>query len=233
VAIQIVAFFAINPYCVSLTDWRNTMTEEASALMHSSVQMNLFLKSLVVMALLIVISIMAYICLILCIDSLDGVEMWVSMLFDSASLTLPFICFGLYSRLPIQAVQILAGFPFLFMVFFSTTFSPGAGIPVIKELRYLFARFYLWCRLPGEVGANMEGCPPYDSLVWYTVLTGCLGLILFFSFQLIRVQVLGRMKTVKAAGRRSSVAANNEFSGLQEELYGKTLQGGSLEASAA
>ena len=63
--------------------------------------------------------------------------MWVSMLFDSASLTLPFICFGLYSRLPLQIVQILASLPFLFMIFFSTTFSPGSGVAGVKALRYL------------------------------------------------------------------------------------------------
>ena len=33
------------------------------------------------------------------------------------------------------------------MIFFSTTFSPGSGVAGVKELRYLFARFYLWCRL--------------------------------------------------------------------------------------
>ena len=55
---------------------------------------------------------------------------------------------GLYSLLPLQIVQILASLPFLFMIFFSTTFSPGAGVEVIREFRYLFARFYWWCDLP-------------------------------------------------------------------------------------
>ena len=112
------------------------------------------------------------------------------MLFDSASLTLPFICFGLYSKLPLQIVQILASLPFLFMLFFSTTFSPGAGVPGVKALRYLFARFYLWCR-PGvlqlvEVTSAeglvtyepvMEGCPDEDMLVGCTVASGCLGMV--------------------------------------------------------
>merc|ERR1712166_1625841 len=110
VGLQIVAFFAINPFLISLADWRNTVTEEADALMHASVQTMMHLKSVV---------------------------------------TLTFICFGLYSKLPLQIVQILASLPFLFMIFFSTTFSPGAGVPGVKALRYLFARFYLWCRVPG------------------------------------------------------------------------------------
>jgi hypothetical protein len=69
------------------------------------------------------------------------------MLFDYASLTLPFVCLGLYSRLPREFVQTLASMPFLLMIFFSSTFSPGAGVDGLKALRYLFPRFYLWCRL--------------------------------------------------------------------------------------
>jgi hypothetical protein len=75
---------------------------------------------------------------------------------DSASLTFPFICLGLYTKLSFQAVCVLAGMPFLFMIFFSTTFSPGAGIEGLKALRYLFSRFYLWCMIP-QVAPSMEG----------------------------------------------------------------------------
>ena len=121
------------------------MTEEAEALMHFSVSMNLALKSVVTLLLLLTISGIAFGCLNLCIDNLSEAKYWVYMLFDSASLTLPFICFGLYSSLPLQIVQILASLPFLFMIFFSTTFSPGSGVALIKEFRFLFPRFYFWC----------------------------------------------------------------------------------------
>ena len=47
VGLQIVAFFAINPFLISLADWRNTVTEEADALMHASVQTMMHLKSVV------------------------------------------------------------------------------------------------------------------------------------------------------------------------------------------
>ena len=37
IGLQLVAYFAINPFLISLTDWRNIVTEEADALMHASV----------------------------------------------------------------------------------------------------------------------------------------------------------------------------------------------------
>ena len=73
-------------------------------------------------------------------------------------------------------MQILASLPFLFMIFFSTTFSPGSGVAGVKELRYLFARFYLWCRLPG-VKDYMENCPDDDMLIGCVVGSGCLGMV--------------------------------------------------------
>ena len=62
------------------------------------------------------------------------------------------------------------------MIFFSTTFSPGSGVAGVKELRYLFARFYLWCRLPG-VKEFMEKCPDDDMLIGCVVGSGCLGMV--------------------------------------------------------
>ena len=56
VGLQIVAFFAINPYLIHLTDWRNTMAEEAAALMHVSAQANLALKAGIVLSLMLLIS---------------------------------------------------------------------------------------------------------------------------------------------------------------------------------
>ena len=71
------------------------MTEEAEALMHSSVEMNKALKSFLVSALLLMISLGAFGSLQLCIDTLSAYELWIALLFDSASLTLPLICLGL------------------------------------------------------------------------------------------------------------------------------------------
>lgn len=190
VALQIIAFFAINPFLISLTDWRNLITEEADALMHCSVDMNLALKSVVTLLLLIIVSLISFACLVACLNTptIQSFDMWISMLFDSASLTLPFICLGLYSRLPLQFVQIIASLPFLFMIFFSTTFSPGAGLVGVKALRYIFARFYLWCRIP-LVGNSMEGCPEHQYLTGFSVLTGSMPLIIFLLFQLCAMQL--------------------------------------------
>ena len=218
VAIQIVCFFAINPYLIGLTDWRNTMIEEAEALLHCSVQTNLALKSGVVLAMLISVSIFAFGMLNACISTLGSAEYWLFMLFDSASLTLPFICFGLYSRLPLQVVQIVASLPFLLMIFFSTTFSPGAGVEGVKALRFLFARFYFWCKVP-VVKETMDGCPADGALIGLTVFTGCLGLILFVTIQIFRVQVAGRRKLAKAQGKREAVMSTSDFEQLQKKLY--------------
>jgi hypothetical protein len=110
VAIQIIAYFCLNPYLLSLVDWRNFTTEEAEALLHSSVGLYKGLKSCVVLVLLTTIAAISYGVVQLSLDKggLRGGEYFVSMLFDSASLTLPFICFGLYTALPLEAVQILA-----------------------------------------------------------------------------------------------------------------------------
>lgn len=224
VAVQMISMFALNPFVVALPDWRNIMIEEANALMHCSVQTNLALKSCVTLLLLVVTNLVSFGCLVGCTESavMNSFEMCVSMLFDSASLMLPFLCFGLYSMLPLQIVQLVASLPFLFMLFFSTTFSPGAGVEGLKSLRYLFPRFYLWCRLPG-VRDNMEGCPDDDANVWYTILTGCLGLILFVVIELMRQQVIHRKAEKKNAvkfeeakrTRRSSLAE------VQRQLSGR------------
>jgi len=220
VALQILCFFCINPYLIALSDWRNFMTEEAEALMHSSVGMNKALKSVLTLFVLLTISIFAFLMLkaVLpdrAIENMGDWELWVAMLFDSASLTLPFICFGLYTTLPLQVVQILASFPFLFMIFFSTTFSPGAGLEGVKAFRFLFARFYLWCVIPG-VMEGMEDCPE-DNLTIYTVLSGCLGLFLFLALQGI-LAVVEMNKEASQAESRHALESSREFKELQIEM---------------
>lgn len=217
VAIQIVAFFSINPYLVALTDWRNTIIEEAEALMHSSTQTNLALKTCVALLLITTISIASFGILNACIHTLRSVEYWMFMLFDSASLELPFLFLGLYSRLPLQTVQILAGMPFLLMIFFSTTFSPGAGVIGINGLRYLFTRFYFWCRVP-IVKRTMEGCPSDAASLGFAVLTGCLGLLLFLTFQVIKVRVSAKRKEAAQDKKRAKMTSTREFELVQQAL---------------
>jgi energy-coupling factor transporter ATP-binding protein EcfA2 len=46
VAAGMIAFFCLNPYLLALVDWRNFMSEEAEALLHSSKATNKALKSM-------------------------------------------------------------------------------------------------------------------------------------------------------------------------------------------
>jgi hypothetical protein len=142
------------------------------------------------------------------------------MLMDSASLTFPFICLGLYTSLPFQAVGILAGMPFMFMIFFSTTLSPGAGIDGLKELRYLFSRFYLWCMLP-QVQDSMEGCPEGDTenLV-YMVLAGLVTLFIFLFFMSI-ISIVNSFQAGKDETKREALRDADGFLELQVELFGE------------
>ena len=121
------------------------------------------------------------------------------------------------------------------MIFFSTTFSPGAGVEGIKALRYLFARFYLWCRIPG-VKEEMEGCPEDDLLVGYTILTGCLGLILFLVFQVFRIQLERYKKAKHIKERLTEASVKPEFAEIQRELYknaGRKTVSGQVEQTPA
>ena len=143
VAGSIIAFFCVNPYLLSLVEWRNAMDEEAEALMHSSRSMNRALKSSVTILIVLLISFAEYGVVNAVVDGLSSIKFWVGTFMDSASMTFPLICLGIYTRMDFQSVEIFGTLPFLLMIFLSTTFSPGSGVPVVKELRYLFSRFYL------------------------------------------------------------------------------------------
>merc|ERR1712205_237384 len=147
------------------------MEEEAEALLHSSKSMNRILKTCLTLFLLVIITCIQFGCLEVVIGTMSSYEFFFGILFDNLSLLVAMIILGLYTSLPDQAVQILGAMPFLLMIFFSTTFSPGAGVKGIKELRYLFSRYYLWCMLPDQMG--MEGCPESNTLL-YLVLSSLL-----------------------------------------------------------
>jgi hypothetical protein len=76
------------------------MSEEAEALLHASKSMNKTLKTLLTLSLILVISLVEYGITNAVVSGFDSVEHWVAMLMDSASLTFPFIFFGLYTKLP-------------------------------------------------------------------------------------------------------------------------------------
>jgi hypothetical protein len=218
VAASIIAFFCLNPYLLALVDWRNFMSEEAEALLHSSKTTNKALKSMLTLTLILIVSLVEWGIVNAVVDGFEDRYFWVAILMDSASLTFPFIFFGLYTKLPFQAVQIFSSLPFLFMIFFSTTFSPGSGVPGLKALRYAFARFYFFCKIPG-VQDDMEGCPNDDLNVVYMVLAALIGTFMFFVYELISL-ILKASKTKKIISKKNKMK-DDEFRDLQVELYGE------------
>jgi ABC-type lipoprotein export system ATPase subunit len=218
VAAGIISFFIANPYFLQLTDWRIFMCEEAEALLHSSKSMNRFLKMCLAITLLWIISSIQFICQNLIIDTLNNAYFYFAILFDNLSLMVAILCLSLYTDLPDQAVQILGSMPFLFMIFFSTTFSPGAGVEGVKNLRYLFSRYYLWCEVPG-VKDLMEGCPEQYNLL-YLILAALLVPLLFVAYMIVRGCV-NNLHHEKAATSRRESMKSMAFAELQVELFGE------------
>lgn len=215
----IIAYFSVNPYLLSLVDWRNFMSEEAEALLHASKGMNKLLKMSLTISMVFVVSLLEYGFVNAVIDGLGSVDFWVAMLFDSLSLTFGMIFLSLYSTLPHQAVQVFGSMPFLFMIFFSTTFSPGSGVPGLKELRYLFARFYFWCMVP-YVENDMEGCPSNSGVnLLLLVLSGSIAVFLFIIHLTVQA-VLKKTKAASASAKKEQMYDDAEFQALQLEMYG-------------
>mmetsp|Transcript_10509 Transcript_10509/g.29025 ORF Transcript_10509/g.29025 Transcript_10509/m.29025 type:complete len:252 (+) Transcript_10509:833-1588(+) len=206
------------PYLLALTEWRNAMEEEAEALMHSSKALNRALKTCLTIMLVFLLSWAEYGVVQATIDGLDSIEQWVAMFFDSASMTFPLICLGIYTKLGFQQVEILGTMPFLLMIFLSTTFSPGSGVEGLKELRYLFSRFYWWCIVPG-VQDDMEGCPDDDLNTLYMILASLVGVFVFLVWQFIGA-IRSKKADVAQAKLRESMF-DEEFHQLQVSLYGE------------
>lgn len=218
VAAGIISFFIANPYFLQLCDWRIFMIEEAEALLHSSKEMNRFLKMCLAITLLVIISSFQFLCQNLIIDTLNSTYFYFAILFDNMSLMVAILCLGLYTDLPDQAVQIIGSLPFLFMIFFSTTFSPGAGVSGVKNLRYLFSRFYLWCEVPG-VGQTMEGCPEENNLL-YLIMSALLVPFLFILFMIVR-SAFRKAHHEKAVLSKRESMKSMAFAELQVELFGE------------
>jgi hypothetical protein len=180
--------------------------------------MNKAMKSLLTLLLLLFVSLVQFGCVNAVVDGLEGVKQLAAILIDNAVLTFPFIIGGLYTRLPFHAVDIIASMPFLFMIFFSTTFSPGSGVEGLKELRFLFSRFYWFCTLPG-VQDSMEGCPSDDVAILYMFLSGLIGIVLFLVYLSVK-SFFSTIKTKKAVIKRNSLK-DQEFRDLQIELFGE------------
>jgi hypothetical protein len=193
------------------------MVEESEALLHSSKFTNNGLKSFIAVFILLVISLIDWGIVNAVVDGFENRKFWVAILMDSFSMTIPFVYLGLYTNLPFETVDMVGLLPFLFMMFFSTTFCPGSGIPGLKALRYLFSRYYFYCMIP-VVQDSMEGCPASDVIVLYMVLSGFLPLVLFIMIEMVKVW----MKSIRNQKviRMKSMMKDDEYRNLQVELYG-------------
>ena len=213
----IIAYFCINPYLLGLVDWRNLIVEETEALLHSSASKMKALKTMLTIFLVCIVSSVEFGVINLVIHTLKAGKYFVAILFDSASLTFPLICTSLYTTLPFQPAQIIGSMPFLLMIFFSTTFSPASGVQFFNYFRYLFARFYFWCLIPG-VGQLMEKCPE-NLTILYLILSGLLNVFLFLCMKLIFALVARRKHRQTMEDRKKSMM-NEGFVELQMELFG-------------
>lgn len=218
IAAGIISFFTANPYFLQLCDWRVFMEEEAEALLHSSKSMNKMLKTSLTLVLLLIISSIQFACMHAVIGTMSTFDFFIGVLFDNLSLLVAMVCLGLYTNLPDQAVQIFGSMPFLLMIFFSTTFSPGAGVKGVKELRYLFSRFYLWCMLPDPIGSSMEGCPENNNIL-YLILSALLVPFLFVLYKGM-ASVYRKSHQERSKSSKLELMKSIHFAELQLELFG-------------
>ena len=169
--------------------------------------------------LIITISVVEFGVVNLVIDGLNTVSFWIAILFDTASLTFPGVYVGIYSSWDTTRCQIIATIPLILTIFLSTTFSPGSGVPVLKELRFLFPRFYFWCITPG-VDYLMEGCPKTERL---SMLYLCLSAFLGFAIcLLVRTGSAVRYRLRRKATKKSRVGITDQsLEKLKEQLYGR------------
>ena len=216
-------FFSVQPYNTTLVDWRDIVSEESEALLHKSNGLNKAMKEVLAISLVFVISLIEWGCVNAVSEGLARYNYWIMMFFDIFSLVFPMISISIYTKLPQQPSFFLGSLPFLLVIFFSTTFSPGSGVAIVKELRYIFPRFYLWCELPG-VEDLMEGCPETLELnTLYAVLSGCVYVFIFFFVRGVSTLRHGITKKVEERKKKTSEEDEKEILHLQDELFGRRI----------
>ena len=217
VGTSLISYFCINPYLLTLIAWRDYIAEEAEALLHSSKSTNKALKCALTLVLFVFLACLEFGCANAVLDGFSSFRFWVAMLLDSSSMTSPLMYLGLYTRLPFELVQIIGFMPYLFMIFFSTTFSPGSGIGVLKELRYIFARFYFYCMIP-SIQDVMEGCPADNLIMLYMGLSSIFFLSLFLLYKVTKRMI--KWGKVKEIVDYQNKMKDDGFHDLQFELFG-------------
>mmetsp|Transcript_4085 Transcript_4085/g.8396 ORF Transcript_4085/g.8396 Transcript_4085/m.8396 type:complete len:537 (+) Transcript_4085:101-1711(+) len=210
-------YYHVMPLLVSLTEWRASMTEEAEALMHSSVHVNKMLKTAIIMGFITLIAVAQYAVLNICVTGFSEVKFALAIVSETAFMTFPFIYVGLFTKMESSMAHLVGSMPIVFTIFFSTTYSPGAGVPVIKDLRYLFSRFYFWCMIP-SIQDSMEGCPnnPYNTILVFVSS-------MFFLFIFLAVMGIRMLKKKQIRHDLDLIRSNlkdSTYKDLQIEMYG-------------
>ena len=220
VGTSLITYFCINPYLLTLIAWRDYIAEEAEALLHSSKSTNKALKCAVTLVLFVFLACLEFGCANAVLDGFSSFRFWVAIFLDSTSMTSPLLYLGLYTRLPFELVQIIGFMPYLFMIFFSTTYSPGSGVGVLKELRYIFARFYFYCMIP-SLQDVMEGCPADNVIMLYMGLSSTFFLSLFLLYKAIKRLIMwGKAKEIVDYRNKMK---DQDFYDLQFELFGERV----------
>mmetsp|Transcript_22014 Transcript_22014/g.41722 ORF Transcript_22014/g.41722 Transcript_22014/m.41722 type:complete len:422 (-) Transcript_22014:96-1361(-) len=216
---EIITFYSLNPYLLSAVDWRNRTKEEAQALLHaSSVESNLFWRTCLTLLFNVAISTLEYLVVVAVVDGLNTFDVWYAINIDNLSTNLPLILMALFTSATDTEVEIIGWLPYLLMMFLSTAYSPGSGLVGIKELRYVFPKFYFWCFVPG-VEDQMEGCPASRAamLGWMTLSS----LNFSFAFLVWKLRDRHRKRTAQRSKAVASLVDKNTVEQLQRELYGE------------
>ena len=217
-----VGFQCLYPYILSLVPWRIAVDQEADALLHSSPQLHRLCKTILTAVLLLFVSFLQFVFCVATNRELCGPAYWIGIVTDLTSIFFLSVSLAIFSNLSLQTVQLVGGLPFISSVFLSTTFSPGAGIAGLKELRYLFSRFYLWCILP-DVQELMEGCPVNASRgisSLYMILSSGTGIALFLMVNALLGRRDSRRHSSPSSSSSSSskaIATNKNASHISDE----------------
>jgi hypothetical protein len=157
-----ISFYSIYTYLLHLVDWRNAVTEEAEALIHPSKAMNNILKTCLCTILILFATSLEYGMINAVVDGLESPRFLAAIFFDSCSTTSPYIIFGIYTDWSHQLCDTLAVLPFIFLLIFSTTFSPGkicaVGVKFNALQAFSLTNILSWsCRVfPNLTGAGCK-----------------------------------------------------------------------------
>jgi hypothetical protein len=217
-----ISYVCVVPYLLSLVEWRNAIQQEKDTLLQDTQGTIKSLKLVLILAIVVIVSLLEFGVLNAFIDHLSGAKFWVAILCDNLSIIPMFVCLGLYTHMSFQAVQLIGFLPFFFMVVSGTMLSPGSGVPGLKELRYLYPRFYFWCMV-GSID-SMEGCPPEDNTMVYLILST-------FAWPFIFLVAMGIKRMQEAIDKKKLHARrtrmfDRQLLQLQTEVFGGSSKRG-------